>query len=203
MAPKASSRRRGSILAEHGITDSLSSRNGIVCASSNSTTTQLKSPKDSLMDLGPQVNFRPDATMGKRVVPIVDASNVARVSSEKAKLDRLVCLLNRFKQIALNPICIADANLWRLIDHGESYEKMVAARTVLQTPAGSCADTFIIGTAEQLSRKGVLPYLVTNDRKLAESATPARNVKFLFVPWEKEELLLFDPALEKLAEGVG
>lgn len=187
------SRGRESSLAEHEITDSFSSRKGIVSETPIADTTQSNSSRNS----------EPATFLTKRIVPIVDASNVARIGAEKAKLDRLVSLLNRFKQLALKPICIADANLWRLIDYAESFEKMVHSETVLQAPAGSSADTFIVATAEHLSRKGALPYLVTNDKKLAESAAPAPSVKFLFVPWEKEEFVLFDPALEKLSQGVG
>lgn len=191
MSVQASSRRRGSVLAEHVVSGSFSKREEITCG--NSITTS--APKPTRVPINSSID-------SKRIVPIIDVSNVVRNGSQEARLARLVNMLDTFSAINLKSICIADANLWHYVDQQESYEEMLDTSTILQAPAGTTADTFILSTAKMLSTKGALPLVVTNDRLLGESARSSGSVKFLFVPWEKEEFLLFEPALEKLSLGV-
>ena len=134
---------------------------------------------------------------------IIDASNVARLGSEKAKIGRLQNAFNKLASINLKFTCIADANLRHLIDNREEYEKMIDESLVIQAPAGSRADTFILRLARELSHECVTSYLMTNDNQLIQMATGdnrIRGIHFIFVPWEEKESMIFDPGLETLQE---
>jgi len=91
---------------------------------------------------------------------IIDASNVAHSGEGGAARVRYIDLMcDKLREAGLEPIVVADAALRHQVDDAEAYERMVAAGTVHQAPAGTDADYFILTFAREL---GAL--IVSNDR---------------------------------------
>lgn len=136
----------------------------------------------------------------RRCASIVDASNVARTGSS-AKLQRIQSILSEFSKINLESIPIADASLRHYIDDKHAYEILISQGRIVQTPAGSSADAFIIQTAQQLKELGIIPLVVTNDLGLVRAIPSSVNLRFSFIPIATREYAFFDPPLRGLKLG--
>lgn len=110
---------------------------------------------------------------------IIDVSNVARVG-RVGKLNRLIMVTDELRRIGMDFILIADASLRHCIDDKETYEKMLENGTIIQAPAGSDADIYMLKVAEQNANKRSV--IVSNDYKLGKSKLFAHNIKYMFYP---------------------
>ena len=123
-------------------------------------------------------------------VGIVDASCVARNGLPVGRVRRLVSVLDFLHEHGTRVICIADASLRYAIDDQSAYQKLVDEGVVLQAPADSSADTFIIELEAALHMRGVESFVVSNDSDLSMSRFLGRTLKFMFIPWDEGEILL-------------
>ncbi|EQB74579.1 MAG: hypothetical protein AMDU4_FER2C00003G0024 [Ferroplasma sp. Type II] len=96
---------------------------------------------------------------------IIDGSNVAlyglkNSQKKKAVLNNILEVINKLKALkASEIITICDANIRYLIDDTEKFNQMVANRTLIISPSGIKADTFILDYARE---KNCL--IVSNDK---------------------------------------
>ena len=91
---------------------------------------------------------------------IIDASNVAHSGEGGTARVRYIGLMcDKLREEGLEPIVVADAALRHQVDDADTYERMVAAGTVHQAPAGTDADYFILTFARELDA-----LIVSNDR---------------------------------------
>jgi hypothetical protein len=101
---------------------------------------------------------------------IVDGSNVAmeaRTFKEGGRLQQIELLLDRLTTEAGAAVTvIVDANLRHHIDRKDDLEVMIKERRVLQAPARTDADEFILLTAESHRSRGEDVVVVSNDRYL-------------------------------------
>jgi hypothetical protein len=101
---------------------------------------------------------------------IVDGSNVAmeaRTFKEGGRLQQLELVMEKLAKTDGSAITIlVDANLRHHIDRKEDLEKMIQDRRVLQAPAQTDADEFILQTAEAHRSRGEDVVIITNDRYL-------------------------------------
>lgn len=92
---------------------------------------------------------------------LVDGSNVAR--SEQGgvgKIDLIVTLVEELRRVTFGSpvIVMADASLRHVVDDREQYEAMITQGLIVQTPAGTQADGWLLSHAR---KTGAL--VVTND----------------------------------------
>ncbi len=101
---------------------------------------------------------------------IVDGSNVAMEAhtfKEGGHLDQIVLLKDKLMETKGGVVTvIVDANLRHHIDRKDDLEVMINDRTVLQAPAQTDADEFILLTAEYHRSQGDSVVVVSNDRYL-------------------------------------
>ncbi|UCC92470.1 MAG: NYN domain-containing protein [Thermoplasmata archaeon] len=101
---------------------------------------------------------------------IVDGSNVAmeaRSFKEGGRLDQLELVMEKLAQTKGAAITVlVDANLRHHIDRKDDLEELIKDRRVLQTPAQTDADEFILQTAEAHRSRGEEVVIITNDRYL-------------------------------------
>ena len=98
---------------------------------------------------------------------IVDGANVAmeaRKMKEGGRLHQIELIMDRLASVkgALVTV-IVDAGLRHHIDRKDDLELMIERREVLQAPAQTQADEFILMTAEYLRSKGEKVRIVSND----------------------------------------
>jgi len=107
---------------------------------------------------------------GPTVHYILDGSNVAleaRVFKDGGCLAQIELVRDKLIQTEGAAITIlVDANLRHHIDRKEDLEKMIQDRKVLQAPAQTDADEFILMTAEAHRSRGEEVVIITNDRYL-------------------------------------
>jgi hypothetical protein len=101
---------------------------------------------------------------------IVDGSNVAleaRTFKEGGRLQQLELVMDKLAQTKGSAITIiVDANLRHHIDRKDDLEVMIKDRRVLQAPAQTDADEFILQTAEAHRSRDEDVVIITNDRYL-------------------------------------
>jgi hypothetical protein len=93
---------------------------------------------------------------------VVDGANVAhevKAKSGKARTSSLAAMRKTLIEMGFRPIIIVDAKLRHDIDDPDQLEKMFDQREVLQAPAGTDADYFVLETAKREEAK-----IVSNDR---------------------------------------
>ena len=99
---------------------------------------------------------------------IVDGSNVAleaRTFKEGGRLHQLELVVDKLTTAEDAVVTvIVDANLRHHIDRKDDLERMIKERRVLQAPAQTDADEFILQTAETLRTRGETVVIVSNDR---------------------------------------
>lgn len=98
---------------------------------------------------------------------IVDGANVAmeaRKYKEGGRLRQLELVVDRLKAVKGAVVTvIVDAGLRHHIDRQKDLERMIERREVLQAPAQTQADEFILMTGEYLRSKGEKVAIVSND----------------------------------------
>lgn len=101
---------------------------------------------------------------------IVDGSNVAmeaRTFKEGGRLRQIELVLEKLSQTkGAATTVLVDANLRHHIDRKDDLERMIKDRRVLQAPAQTDADEFILQTAEAHRSRGERVVIITNDRYL-------------------------------------
>jgi hypothetical protein len=101
---------------------------------------------------------------------IVDGSNVAmeaRTFKEGGRLEQLELVMDKLYQTKGSAITVlVDANLRHHIDRKDDLEAMIKDRRVLQAPAQTDADEFILQTAEAHRSRDEKVVIITNDRYL-------------------------------------
>ena len=101
---------------------------------------------------------------------IVDGSNVAletRTFKEGGRLQQIELVVEKLAKTDGAAITIlVDANLRHHIDRKDDLEIMIKDRKVLQAPAQTDADEFILQTAEAHRSRGEDVVIITNDRYL-------------------------------------
>ena len=101
---------------------------------------------------------------------IVDGSNVAleaHTFKEGGKLRQIELVMEKLRKEENAAVTVlVDANLRHHIDRKDDLERMINDRTVLQAPAQTDADEFILMTAEAYRSRDQKVYIITNDRYL-------------------------------------
>jgi hypothetical protein len=101
---------------------------------------------------------------------IIDGSNVAleaRTFKEGGRLHQIQLVMDKLAKTEGSAITVlVDANLRHHIDRKDELEKMIKDRRVLQAPAQTDADEFILQTAEAHRSRGDNVVIITNDRYL-------------------------------------
>jgi len=104
---------------------------------------------------------------GPKVHYIVDGANVAmeaRKMKEGGLLRQLELLVEKLRTVPNSLVTvIVDAGLRHHIDRQKDLERMIERREVLQAPAQTQADEFILMTAEFLRKRGEEVRIVSND----------------------------------------
>ncbi len=101
---------------------------------------------------------------------IVDGSNVAleaRTFKSGGCLKQIELVMDKLSTTrGAAVIVLVDANLRHHIDRKDDLERMINDRRVLQAPAQTDADEFILQTAEAYRARGQKVNIITNDRYL-------------------------------------
>lgn len=100
--------------------------------------------------------------MASARVTVIDGSNVAHLEKTKKgqpKVSNLIAVRRALEDQGLRPIIIVDASLRHLVDDPDQLEALVNHQDVLQAPAGTDADYFVLKTADEM--KGLV---ISNDR---------------------------------------
>ncbi|HVC32498.1 MAG TPA: hypothetical protein VNL16_03205 [Chloroflexota bacterium] len=109
---------------------------------------------------GPGDTERPTANPSQTV--LVDAANVAYTnrneSNDKGSLENILDMRKALVDLGYHPIFIADASLKYGVDHPEQLNDLEQSNQILQAPAGTQADYFLLAYA----RRENLP-IVSND----------------------------------------
>lgn len=137
------------------------------------------------------------------VVVLVDGSNVSYASTQGSRpsLKRLQAVRAALDQHGIRSVTFADASLRHLIDDKLEFANLLASNEIVQVPAGSNADDYILQFAQRRQGRGDTVYILTNDTfpiRSARGVVP--RITFLTVPWGDSEELLFNPPLESLTE---
>ncbi|NPA85233.1 MAG: hypothetical protein GXO07_04415 [Crenarchaeota archaeon] len=85
-------------------------------------------------------------------VAVVDASNVVLHGpkpNNKGRIENLLIVMDALKKRGFEVYAVADASLRYKVDKPEVLEKLLNKGKVLQTPAGTPADYFILSIAER------------------------------------------------------
>lgn len=100
----------------------------------------------------PHRNGRPATSTSKKRFIVVDGANVAFESPSdhgKPRLGNILAVCRVLAERGYEPIVIVDAALRHKIDDPEQLEALIDAKKILQAPAGTDADFFVLETAAQ------------------------------------------------------
>lgn len=133
---------------------------------------------------------------------IIDGSNVAHeVPSEKGqpRVSNIVAMVRKVRELGYGPIVIVDASLRHEVDDPDQLEALMDQARVLQAPAGTDADFFILQSADQEGAR-----IVSNDR-FRDHVDRFPWVKERRVPYMlvRGEVQLYEPKLPPQATGDG
>ena len=134
--------------------------------------------------------------MAGRKKILVDGSNVAHeetTHSGKPKVANLVAMRRALLKEGFDPLIVVDASLVHQVDDRDQLEALVDRQEVRQVPAGTDADFFIIGLAEELDAQ-----IVTNDR-YRDYVDKHRGLRARLVPYMVVEgiVQLYERKLEE------
>ena len=137
-----------------------------------------------------------------RPLLLVDGSNVAYGSgSDTPRLERLKNVIEELKIHKLRTVVITDANLRHFIDARTEFEEMVRVGTIVQAPAATSADDFLLQMALKVQARGEEVFILTNDTFPVRRAQGIiRRIAFMTVPLGDNEEYIFIPTLETLYE---
>ncbi|ABU81935.1 hypothetical protein Igni_0753 [Ignicoccus hospitalis KIN4/I] len=85
-------------------------------------------------------------------VAVVDASNVVMHGpkvGKKGRIENLLVVINALRERGFEVYAIADASLRHKVDKPEVLERLIAKGVVLQAPASTPADYFILSVADR------------------------------------------------------
>jgi hypothetical protein len=133
--------------------------------------------------------------VAEKEVIVVDGANVAhemQTKSGKARASSLATMRNTLMEMGFKPIIIVDASLRHAIDDPDQLEKMFDRNEVLQAPAGTDADYFVLETARREDCK-----IITNDR-FKDYQDKFENIREKRVPYMivNDEIQLYEEKLE-------
>lgn len=139
-------------------------------------------PSARSMDAQIDAAAHPERVMGEKPA-VVDGSNVAHFGDEQAFIENIALVCDKLIEQGWDPIVIADAALRHQVDNVAAYERMVRDGTIVQAPAGTDADYFILSYARRLHA-----HIVSNDRfRDREHAFPEareRIIRYMIVDGE-------------------
>ena len=141
-------------------------------------------PPPSARDVAGQkaVAEHPERHIGEKPA-VVDGSNIAHFGETGASIENIALVCDKLIEQGWDPIVIADAALRHQVDNGAAYERMVRDGTIVQAPAGTDADYFILAYARRLHA-----HIVSNDRfRDRERAFPEareRIIRYMIVDGE-------------------
>jgi hypothetical protein len=95
-------------------------------------------------------------------VAVVDGANIAYeelTADGKPRVANLVAVRDALEKLGFDPIVMVDAALRHSVDDPRQLEGLLDKQLVLQAPAGTDADYFVLRTAQQ--QDGIV---VSNDR---------------------------------------
>lgn len=123
----------------------------------------------------------------RRRAILVDAANVAFTNHDephaRGSVDNILAMRRALVSLGYQPIFIADASLRYAVDHPELLNELEESGEILQAPAGTDADYFLLAYAE---RQG-LPIVsndVFRDRRDEFPEASRRRVPFMIVDGE-------------------
>jgi hypothetical protein len=99
--------------------------------------------------------------MSEKRAIVVDGSNVAFESQSQAgkpRMSNIIAVRDALRERGYEPIIIVDAALRHKIDDQDQLEALIDRQEVLQAPAGTDADFFVLETADQRELK-----VISND----------------------------------------
>jgi hypothetical protein len=114
---------------------------------------------------------------------VVDGANVAheiKAKGGKAKTSNLMAMRDELTERGFTPIIIIDATLRHDIDDAPALEAMIERGHVLQAPAGTDADYFVLETAKREDAKIISNDLFRDRRDQLEDLDD-RRVPFMIV----------------------
>ncbi len=122
---------------------------------------------------------------------VIDGANIAceiRDKDRKAKLSNIQLLVNKVESLgAQSCVILCDRSLRHDIDHKDEYMEYVHNNEIIETPAGTQADVFILKYAKKHNA-----YVVSNDRfkdhydSFSESWIKQKRVPFTII---KDEII--------------
>lgn len=97
-------------------------------------------------------HHRAERSRGKRQV-LVDAANVAFTNHDepnaRGSVENIRAMRKALIDLGLHPIFIADASLKYSVDHPEKLNELEQSGQILQAPAGTQADYFLLALARR------------------------------------------------------
>jgi hypothetical protein len=114
-----------------------------------------------ILGLNPHVNTNGNNNHHDSKIIVVDGANIAFESPSnggKPRLANILQVCTALEERGFEPIVIVDAALRHKIDDPEQLEALIEKKRILQAPAGTDADYFVLTTAEQQNAR-----VVSND----------------------------------------
>ena len=130
---------------------------------------------------------------------IVDASNIAfagALADGRPRLKPLCYVIDELQRFAIANVVIADASLRHRIDDRPAYEALVRSRFILQAPAGTAADRYMVLLAQKRQAEGERVLVLTDDRLADQNAPGLKRMTYMVVG---DNEVLFDPPLKGLS----
>lgn len=129
---------------------------------------------------------------------IVDASNIAFAGARAdggPRLKPLCYVIDELQRAAIASVVIADASLRHRIDDRPAYEALVRSRFILQAPAGTAADRYMVLLAQKRQAEGERVLILTDDRLADQNAPGLERMTYMVIG---DNEVLFDPPLKVL-----
>ena len=139
------------------------------------------------------------------VTVLIDGSNVVYGTgfANTPKLERLTAVLEEFSRYPFLVRTIVDAHLRHTIDDREALERMMTEGHVLQAPAKTRADDYLMALAVRRQARGDTVYILTNDTfPLTGASRTVPRVTFMVIPFDGVDEWVFYPPLDALAGAI-
>ena len=135
----------------------------------------------------------------KRGPIVVDGSNVAWENQNgegKPQLDNLINMRNMLQGMGFEPIVIVDAALHHQIDQPDMLDKLIDQGEILQAPAGTDADYFVLQTAHDKNA----PFISNDEER--DYRDEFKNLKQRRIPFMivQGHIELYEPDVKKALE---
>ncbi len=129
----------------------------------------------------------PSATARRTKQILVDAANVAFTNhdqpGDRGSVDNLIRMRRALVNLGYEPVFIADASLRHEVDHPEELDALEQSGQILQAPAGTQADYFLLALAER-EHLPIVSNDVFRDRRREFPDASQRRVPFMIIDGE-------------------